>query len=174
VEDEIEVCSPPSPPKPIAVDSSDSGSLESDDEDNRENNENLAGRIEQLSTHGAEMQDAVDGLRNQLSTMSDRFHSLDSRLDTIVSFPAGETQQIHLSPPGREPLRGADSPEYGTTPPAKILEEFLSWIETDSTLLTNIVHGKLENKDLIKLLPEEDRPKGRNHGTGILLNTSGR
>ena len=161
----IEVLSESPEPDVIAIDS------DKDDNDNSANN--LTNRIEQLSAHGAELQDSIEGLRNQFSSIDCRFESIDTRLDNIVD-ALHEFNNTRTEP--RVEPRGDSNGTllHGTTPPAKILEEFLSWIETDSTLLTNIVHGKLENKDLIKLLPEEDRPKGRNHGTGILLNTSGR
>ena len=100
--------------------------------------------------------------------MDDRFQSFDSRLDNIMN-AITEVNQTRV-----EHRRESTSTNaYGTIPPAQILEHFLSWIEADSTLLTNIVHGKLKNKHLTKLLPEEHRPKGRNHGTGILFNASG-
>ena len=147
-------------------------SIDSDKYDNDNPVNQLANRIEQLSAHGAELQDSVEGLRNQFSSIDHRFQSIDTRLDNIVD-ALHEFNNTRTEPRAERREDSNGTPYHGTTPPAKILEEFLSWIETDSTLLTNIVYGKLENKDLIKLLPEEDRPKGRNHGTGILLNTSG-
>jgi hypothetical protein len=137
-----------------------------DDDDNPASN--LTNRINQLSAHGAELQNSVEGLRDQLSTIDDRFQQFDTRLNNIMNaITAFNRNRVE---PRQESTPAGD---HGTIPPARILEHFLSWIEADSTLLTNIVHGKLENKDLIKLLPEEHRPKGRNHGTGILLNASG-
>jgi hypothetical protein len=54
------------------------------------------------------------------------------------------------------------------------LAEHLSWIDNDQTFLNNIVHGKMEVKDLLKLIPEEDQPKGRKlTHTGFLLDTNG-
>jgi hypothetical protein len=139
-----------------------------DDNDNTASNLTVTNRINQLSAHGAELQDSVEGLRDQLSSIDDRFQRFDTRLDNIMNVIT-EFNRNRVEP-RRESTPASD---HGTIPPARILEHFLSWIEADSTLLTNVVHGKLENKDLIKLLPEEHRPKGRNHGTGILLNASG-
>ena len=117
------------------------------------------------------MQDSIEGLWDQFSSIDHWFQSINTRLDNIVD--ALHEFNRTCAEPCTEPCRASNTLDHGTTPPAQILEEFLSWIETDSTLLTNIVCGKLKNKDLIKLLPEEDRPTGRNHGTSILLNTSG-
>jgi hypothetical protein len=139
------------------------------DKDNYYNAENgLTNRVNQLSAHHTELQDAIDGIHDRFATMDDRFQSFDSRLDNIMN-AITEVNQTRVE--HRHEFTSTNA--YGTIPPAQILEHFLSWIEIDSTLLTNIVHGKLENKDLTKLLPEEHRPKGRNHGTGILLNASG-
>jgi hypothetical protein len=162
MQDTIEVHS--QSPEPDAMDDGD----DMDDNNNPASNLTVTDRINQLSAHGAELQDSVEGLRDQLSTIDDRFQCFDSRLDNIMD-AITEFNRTRVEPRQESTPVG----DHGTIPPARILEHFLSWIEADSTLLTNIVHGKLENRDLIKLLPEEHRPKGRNHGTGILLNASG-
>src|SRR5205814_5443482 len=49
--------------------------------------------------------------------------------------------------------------------PLQLVCETYPWI--DQNLLINIISKKLEVKDLVKLIPEEDRPKGRSAITGL-------
>jgi hypothetical protein len=57
---------------------------------------------------------------------------------------------------------------YGKTP-QEILAKHVSWL-TESFVI-EVISRKLEVKDLIKLLPEEERPKGRTvpHGAGVFF-----
>ena len=56
-----------------------------DDNNNSASNLTVTDRINQLSSHGAELQDSVEGLRDQLSTIDDRFQCVDTRLDNIMN-----------------------------------------------------------------------------------------
>jgi hypothetical protein len=55
------------------------------DDDNSASNLTVTDRINQLSAHGAELQDSVEGLRDQLSSIDDCFQQFDTRLDNIMN-----------------------------------------------------------------------------------------
>jgi hypothetical protein len=92
----------------------------------------------------------VDRLEEALDEIRERFDthvsSLDARLDALTELLQGNTG------PGR--LTSAS----GMTPNS-LISQYLPWL--DQGLLSNVVSRKLEVRELVKLLPEEDRPKGR-------------
>ena len=91
------------------------------DDNNSASNPTVTDRINQLSAHGAELQDSVEGLRDQLSSIDDRFQRFDTRLDNIMN-------AITEFNRNRVELRRESTPasDHGTIPPARILEHFLS------------------------------------------------
>jgi len=99
-----------------------------------------------------EVNGLADDLKEVKVTISKHFAASDQRLDDI--FDLLERRSSRNTPLGT-PSKGQP---LGNTP-ANLIPVHLSWL--DKTLLANIVSRKLEIKDLIKLIPEEDRPKGR-------------
>jgi hypothetical protein len=131
----------------------------------------ITDQIKELREHGLELQTSVNDIRNHLVTAGNNHESLNSKLEDIVTYLQANPRHIDNSNTSLNSPHGNNI--IGNTS-ASVLSEHLSWIDNDQTLLNNIVHGKMEVKDLLKLVPEEDRPKGRKlTHAGFLLDTSG-
>jgi len=114
---------------------------ENEHEPNHPSIETLATAVNNLTANAAETQDAIDELK-------ENFSSINEKLDILTAAMANEPGRTATQPPrnnGNDPL--------------PFIQSHLPWI--DQSLLSNIVTGKLDSKDLIRLLPLEDRPKGR-------------
>ena len=81
----------------------------------------LTNRVNQLSAHHTELQNAIDGIYDRFAIMNDRFQSFDSRLDNIMN-AITEVNQTRVE--HRREFTSTNA--YGTIPPAQILEHFLS------------------------------------------------
>jgi len=91
------------------------------------------------------LEDALDEIRERFDT---HVSSLDARLDALAELLQGNGG----------PTRGPTAPASGMTPNT-LISQYLPWL--DQGVLSNVVSRKLEVRELVKLLPEEDRPKGR-------------
>jgi hypothetical protein len=92
----------------------------------------------------------VDRLEDALEEIRDRFDthvsSIDTRLDALTELLQGNAGLARTTSAS------------GMTPNT-LISQYLPWL--DQGLLSNVVSRKLEVRELVKLLPEEDRPKGR-------------
>jgi len=111
----------------------------------------LATQISILSNNAAETQDALDEVRGRLDSWEGRLDAFDRKFDDLA-------QLLHNNIGGStgDP---AVTPLLNGIAPREFISTNMPWI--DQTLLASIVSRKLELKDLVRLLPEEDRPKGR-------------
>jgi hypothetical protein len=89
------------------------------------------------------LEDALDEIRDRFDT---HVSTLDARLDALTELLQGNAG------PARPPSASGMTPNT-------LISQYLPWL--DQGLLSNVVSRKLEVRELIKLLPEEDRPKGR-------------
>ena len=163
-QEEIVVKPPGEKEQPINPDDEESGLNEEEETDHT-----LADQVLQLREHGTDLENAVNDIRDQLHIADRNHQTLDSKLENILAYLQDNphrNEDSSINSPRRETRSGNS--------PTSVLAEHLSWIDNDQTFLNNIVHGKMEVKDLLKLIPEEDRPKGRKlTHAGFLLDTSG-
>jgi len=113
---------------------------------------NFASDIDSLKANAAETQDAIDNIRGDIQQLGNSFESLDAKLDSIAN--ALRTSVPGLST-GSTPTTGLNPPLSGTNP-LSFIQQHLGWVS--QTLVSNIVSCKLDPKELIQLLPEEERP----------------
>jgi hypothetical protein len=117
--------------------------------------EDLATTVAALKNHATESQDAVDEIRAQLQHYGTDIHELGSQVRTLVEALQKSVPGITTAPsttPTTVP------PQIGTNP-LSFIEQHLAWL--DSNLVTSIVSHKLDPKELILLLPVEERPTKR-------------
>jgi hypothetical protein len=126
------------------------------------------------------LQEKVNGLANLCDKLATGHDHVNERLDTLQDdikhrFDALMDQLSGINQTVNKPASPdhlavgqahADDPRaiYGNAP-KKAMFNYLPHIS--ESLLTEILDGALKCKDLIKLLPEEDRPKGRSAGAGL-------
>jgi hypothetical protein len=110
---------------------------------------------------------ANDETTKQLDETNKQLNGLTKNLERLTN---ALTDRVEPAVPNLSNLLGATDPRaaYGKTP-QEILANQVSWL-TESFII-EVISRKLEVKDLIKLLPEEERPKGRTvpHGAGVFF-----
>jgi hypothetical protein len=115
-------------------------------------NESLLQTVSHLKQNATEAQDAIDNIRNELQSHGNQVKSLHDRFDSLA-------EDIRTS--------CGTGPRTNTRDPFSFVKTHLPWI--NQTLLSNIVAGKLDPKDLIQLLPEEERPSRKAGGRNQLI-----
>jgi len=125
-----------------------------DEESHREEEQpttDVSASINALKANAAETQDAIDSIRNDIQQLGSSFDSLDEKLDSIAN--ALRTSVPGLSTNGSPTIK---NPLAAGNNPLSFIQQHLGWVS--QTLVSNIVSGKLDPKELIQLLPEEERP----------------
>lgn len=117
--------------------------------------DDLATQVNHLASDAARTHAALDEVRERLDEWTGRIEAFDQRFDTLTELLQNNANSATTRGQG---LPAVPALTNGTTP-REFVSKHLSWI--DQTLLSNIVSRKLEIKDLVRLIPEEDRPKGR-------------
>jgi hypothetical protein len=115
----------------------------------------LAAAVAALRSHATESQDVVDELRSRLDHYGDNINDLTTQVRQLV-------QALQVSVPGittAPSTASASGPSRLGTNPLSFVEAHMAWV--DSNLVTNIVSRKLDPKELILLLPLEERPNKR-------------
>jgi hypothetical protein len=107
----------------------------------------LASTVHNLAANAAEAQDAIQDLQDKFRKLED---NITQKIDSL-------TQALSTSLAGTRADPQA-SPSNGNNP-RLLIQSHLPWI--DQSLLANVIALKLDVKDLVRLLPVEDRPKGR-------------
>jgi len=106
--------------------------------------------VNNLTSNAAETQDALEQLQAQSLAFQEEFMARFDALTASIN-TARDTQVGSGARPPTHASAGND--------PLAFAQTHLPWI--DQSLLTSLVSLKLDVKDLIRLLPIEDRPKGR-------------
>ena len=134
-------------------------------------------------------QETITAIHNITSDLFVLRDAINQNQQTVTSQLAEIIKAVKTKDNGRPELETRASPESDVTaddiqagavnstngtPLHAFIQEHFEWI--DQALLINIVSKKMEIKDLIKLIPEEDRPsKGRptaGLATGIHIDTA--
>jgi hypothetical protein len=123
--------------------------------------EDLTSAVAALRSNAQESQDAVDEIRTQLHQYGNDIHDLGDQVRNLVEALKASVPGITKAP-STAPMTGS----IGTNP-LSFIEEHLPWVE--SSLVTSIVAGKLDPKELILLIPLEDRPNKRGGQRSNLL-----
>ena len=124
--------------------------------------------IHGLTANATEAQDAIEDLRTRFDRYDRDVHTINDKIDAL-------TQAVTSQTPARRVPAGSlpSTPRRNGNDPRSFIQNHLPWI--DSSLLTNLVSLKLDVKDLVRLLPVEDRPKGRSsalpHSVSVDLQT---
>jgi hypothetical protein len=115
-------------------------------------NERLSQAVSELRQNAAEAQDVIDTIRNELQSHGNQVKNLHDRFDSLA-----------------EDIRAScgTGPRTNSRDPFSFVKTHLPWI--NQTLLSNIVAGKLDPKELIQLLPEEERPSRKAGGRNQLI-----
>lgn len=110
----------------------------------------LTDTVSHLTANAAEAQDNIDALREDLLQHSSEVRALHDKFDSLA-------EALKASVPGiNNPAFAQPTRAQAGIPPLAFIEKHLGWVT--QSLLSNIVACKMEPKDLILLLPEEDRP----------------
>ena len=113
--------------------------------------ENLNDAVNSLS---ADTQDCIEQLRESITHVAEETNSsiasINDRLEALTAALSANLQP-KLTLNGGTGANGKN--------PLPFLQSHLPWI--DQSTLTNLVSGKMEVKDLLRLIPAEDRPRGR-------------
>jgi hypothetical protein len=128
----------------------------------------LVNQVIILTNANDETNKRLDSLTNANDETHKRLDSLTKGLERLTN---ALTDRMEPAVPNSNPITaGPTDPRaaYGKTP-QEILANQVSWL-TESFII-EVISRKLEIKDLIKLLPEEERPKGRTvpHGAGVFF-----
>jgi hypothetical protein len=115
-------------------------------------NEGLSETVSRLEQNAAETQDMIETIRNELQSHGNQVKSLNDQFHSLA-----------------EDIRAScgTGPRTNARDPLSFVKTYLPWI--NQTLLSNIVAGKLDPKDLIQLLPEEERPSRKAGGRNQLI-----
>jgi hypothetical protein len=117
--------------------------------------EGLATVVADLSANAAETQDAIENMQEKLDQWGGIINTTNEKIEALTrALQAGPGTRVLELP--SLPLR--NSATNGNNPQT-LVQEHLAWI--DQAILLSIVSLKLEVKDLVRLLPVEDRPRGR-------------
>jgi len=120
-------------------------------------------RFNNVTADLTNLRDAIDEDRTRMESMNDSLKKIQEMLEQQAALrlqPAGITGL----PISTNPVTLLSRQNTGNDPLQLVCETY-PWI--DQNLLINIISKKLEVKDLVKLIPEEDRPKGRSAITGL-------
>jgi hypothetical protein len=117
--------------------------------------EDLAAAVAALRSNAAESQDVVDEIRSQLHQYGNDIHDLGTQVCSLVQALQSSVPGIAIAP-STAPVSGP--PKLGTNP-LSFVQAHMAWI--DDNLVTSIVSHKLDPKELILLLPLEERPNKR-------------
>ena len=110
--------------------------------------------IRGITANAAEQQDAIEDLRNRYDQ---NFLSINEKIDALADAIANiQTPPQRAVPAAPE---SPSAPRRNGNAPNSFMRSHIPWV--DQSLLANLVSLKLDVKDLIRLLPVEDRPKGR-------------
>jgi hypothetical protein len=138
-------------PKEVSPVPDDPEAAVQDDEDV----EDLAAAVAALRSNAAESQDVVDEIRSQLHQYGNDIHDLGTQVRSLVQALRSSVPGITIAP-STAPVSGP--PKLGTNP-LSFVQAHMAWI--DDNLVTSIVSHKLDPKELILLLPLEERPNKR-------------
>ena len=125
-----------------------------DDTDQPPTLESLATVVAYLSANAAETQDAIENMQERLNQWGGTINTINDRIEALTQMlQAGPGIRVPElpNPPLRNSVNGNN--------PQTLVQEHLAWI--DQAILLSTVSLKLEVKDLVRLLPVEDRPRGR-------------
>jgi len=126
----------------------------------------LVDHVISITVTNKELQDSNRETNERLDKLSKNLELLTNALTDNAQTTASDNSN-HAKPPTT--MAPADPRiVYGNTP-QEILANHVSWL-TES-VIAEVILRKLEIKDLIKLLPEEERPKGRTvpHRAGVFF-----
>jgi hypothetical protein len=114
----------------------------------------LTKNVESLNVNASETHDSIEQLREGMThidaKMDETINSITDRIDALAALFSGTNSPTQLNKPA-DTING--------TNPQTFLQTHLPWV--DQSTLTSLVAGKLEVKDLLRLIPAEDRPRGR-------------
>jgi hypothetical protein len=108
-----------------------------------------------LDLEASDTQDSIEQLRESMTRM-------DAKVEETLSDITQQIQALTAALSDRTQAPSSSSTSTGTingTDPQTFLQAHLPWV--DQSTLTSLVAGKLDVKDLIRLIPVENRPRGR-------------
>jgi hypothetical protein len=157
-DNEVVIETPP-PPGPVALPADQPEALTTDNfHDTNAKVDSLANFCHKLSKGHDEVNTRLDTLQNDFNHRFDALIDHISRINPTAPFrPA--------SPAYHTPADSNDLRITHGNIPKNAISNYLPHI--DDSFLTEILSRELKCKDLIKLLPEEDRPRGRAVGSGL-------
>lgn len=130
--------------------------IETEVQDN-EDVEDLAAAVAALKSNATEAQDVVDDIRTQLNQYGNDIVDLSTQVRSLVQALQASVPGINNAP-STIPSMTAAPLAHGTNP-LSFIQKHLAWV--DSNMVTSIVSLKLDPKELINLIPLDERPNKR-------------